>query len=68
MAHGYEKLSRQLSRQIFRRYDVCKLYSNVDRGEGMGEGEGGGRVYNVSASFSIIRVAIATTVLRFRAF
>lgn len=42
MAHGYEKLSRQLSRQIFRRYDVCKLYSSVDRGEGMGEGEGEG--------------------------
>lgn len=65
MAHGYEKLSRQLSRQIFRRYDVCKLYSSVDRG---GRRRRGGGIYNVSASFSIIRVAIATTVLRFRAF
>lgn len=36
-----------------------------------GGGGGGGKekgVYSVSASFSIIRVAIATTVLRFRAF
>lgn len=45
------------------------MYVNYIRAwTGGGEGEGGGGIYNVSASFSIIRVAIATTVLRFRAF
>lgn len=47
------------------------MYVNYIRawtgGRGWGKEKGRG-VYNVSASFSIIRVAIATTVLRFRAF
>lgn len=44
------------------------MYVNYIRAWTGREGEGGEGVYSVSSSFSIIRVAIATTVLRFRAF